>query len=238
MIRHKELRIKIRVSGLKDKTLYHGSRGGIKGDIKPSSREQCDFGRGFYMGDISNQAKGLVIGDTNPMFYKVRLRLSEIPEDRILVLEGKDWLNAVLASRKLCEEFNGLELAKYWERKLSDYDVIIGTIADDTMKDAIKTFSDGGMTDEGLIACLQSVDYGMQYVAKTEFACSKIEILSQKRIYGMDKLNVIEYNRIQSEKSKVCIQEAAFGYCEGFTLDEILKREREKERKGEYGNVD
>jgi hypothetical protein len=106
------------------------------------------------------------------------------------------------------------------------------------MKDAIKTFSDGGMTDKGLIACLQSVNYGVQYVAKTEFACSKIEILSQKRIYGMDALNVIEYNRSQSEKIKACVQKTAFGNCEGFTLDEILKREREKERKGEYGNVD
>ena len=32
------------------------------------------------------------------------------------------------------------------------------------------------------MACLQSVDYGRQFVAKTPFACSKIEVLSEERI--------------------------------------------------------
>lgn len=36
---------------MKDIILYHGSKGGIKGNIKPISREFCDFGKGFYLGD-------------------------------------------------------------------------------------------------------------------------------------------------------------------------------------------
>lgn len=28
---------------------YHGSRDGITGKIKPCSRDNCDFGRGFYI---------------------------------------------------------------------------------------------------------------------------------------------------------------------------------------------
>ena len=36
--------------------LYHGSRSGIKGPIAPISRERCDFGKGFYMGDGSLSA--------------------------------------------------------------------------------------------------------------------------------------------------------------------------------------
>lgn len=30
--------------------LYHGSKSGIQGKIKPASRDRCDFGAGFYMG--------------------------------------------------------------------------------------------------------------------------------------------------------------------------------------------
>ena len=30
--------------------LYHGSKSGIQGKIKPASRDRCDFGTGFYMG--------------------------------------------------------------------------------------------------------------------------------------------------------------------------------------------
>lgn len=35
--------------------LYHGSKSGIKGDIAPNSRDACDFGQGFYMGDLLDQ---------------------------------------------------------------------------------------------------------------------------------------------------------------------------------------
>lgn len=35
---------------MKEVLLYHGSRGGVIGNIQPISRECCDFGKGFYMG--------------------------------------------------------------------------------------------------------------------------------------------------------------------------------------------
>ena len=53
--------------------LLHGSRGGLKGEIRPCSRENCDFGRGFYMGTNPNQVKGLVVSDRNPVFYELKI---------------------------------------------------------------------------------------------------------------------------------------------------------------------
>ena len=39
--------------------LYHGSKSGIKGDIQCNlSRDKCDFGPGFYMGDKPEQPMG------------------------------------------------------------------------------------------------------------------------------------------------------------------------------------
>ena len=35
--------------------LYHGSKSGLVGDIKPISRERCDFGKGFYMGTTPDE---------------------------------------------------------------------------------------------------------------------------------------------------------------------------------------
>ncbi len=48
---------------MKDVILYHGSRGGIDGEIQPISRVRCDFGKGFYMGESEEQAKGLIAED-------------------------------------------------------------------------------------------------------------------------------------------------------------------------------
>jgi len=57
----------------------------------------------------------------------------------------------------------------------------------DSMKEALNAFYENSLTDEGLTACLQKVDYGLQYVAKTDFACSKIDVLSEKRLFGKEK---------------------------------------------------
>lgn len=74
--------------------LLHGSRGGLKGEIRPCSRENCDFGRGFYMGTNPNQVKGLVVSDRNPVFYELKVDLTKIPTARRLYLTGKDWLRS------------------------------------------------------------------------------------------------------------------------------------------------
>lgn len=54
--------------------LYHGSKSGIQGDIKPDyfrNRNTCDFGKGFYLGDLPDQPKGLVVGRPQGRFYEI-----------------------------------------------------------------------------------------------------------------------------------------------------------------------
>lgn len=217
---------------LEDIILYHGSRSGIKGDIKPISREECDFGKGFYMGTISEQAKGLVAYKQNPVFYEMKFRLSEIPEERILNLNNNmDWLYTILANRQFCEEFNELEIAKDFIESTKKYDVVIGSIADGGILAAINEFADYCMTDNGLIACLQAVDYGKQYVAKTEFACSKIEILSEHTITEDEKKAIQQYEREKKRERKGLVRKIEDKYINnGLYLDEIIEAERKKEK--------
>ena len=170
----------------KDLILYHGSKGGIDGEIMPISRVRCDFGKGFYMGTDINQAKEIIVNDDNPYYYKVELKISEIPKDKILVLDNNLWIKMVLANRKQVPEFNNLHLAKELLNTISKYDIVVGNIADDKMREAFSAFADNSLTDEGLFYCLDHVDYGMQVVAKTEYACSKISILEEKKLYGKE----------------------------------------------------
>lgn len=219
---------------MNDILLFHGSRGGIEGPVRPESRERCDFGRGFYLGENPMQVKGLISGDAAPVFYEVKLKLSEIPENKILRLDGMDWIYAVLANRKKCEEFNKLNISKKWIKKLNNYDVIIGPIADDRMNVAIQRFSDYALTDKGLEHCLQSVDYGNQYVLKTEFACSKVEIISSHDLTDKEIDEAEIYSQSLRKKCKDIIQNTAILYRNnGKYLDQIVNKELkiEKERK-------
>lgn len=219
---------------MEDKILYHGSRGGIEGNIRPISRERCDFGKGFYMGESIEQAKGLISNSPDPIIYTVKLKLSEIPDDKILILDNKEWLYTILANRKRVQEFNELETAKKWLKKINKYDIIIGAIADDRMNEAMQRFIDYGLTDKGLYECLKSVNYGYQYVAKSEFACNKIEILNERTISDSEKDEIEIYSTAKRKESRDVVKNAVIKYQrDGLYLNEIVKRERNKEMEWE-----
>lgn len=216
---------------MKDKFLFHGSRVGISGGIKPISRPNCDFGKGFYMVETDGQAKTFVCEKNEPYIYTLKFRLSEIPEDRILKLDENEWLYAVLAKKGFCKDFNKLKLANEWSKKLEEYDVIIGKIADDKMMDSVMRFADNEITDETLKACLLSADNCLQYVAKTDFACSKIEIVDEKRLFGFE----LENARQQAAQRRIdgveLIKQAIINTRgSGNYLDEIIKEQHEIER--------
>lgn len=190
------------------------------------------------MGTIPEQTKGLVVNQEKPVFYEVKFRLSEIPEDRILKLDSQSdddmmkWLYIVLANRRLCKEFNELKLAKRIMDELEQYDVIIGTIADGSIKNAVKSFARCKLTDNGLLACLSYADYGQQYVAKTEFACSKIDILHEHNITQSDRNSARQYESRQKAVRKGLIREIKKQYKnDGSYIDEIVESERRKERR-------
>lgn len=109
----------------------------------------------------------------------------------------------------------------------NDYDVIIGTIADDSMSKVMEYFRNNLITNKTLEKCIKTVDLGTQYVAKTEFACSKIEILDCKEItYDMasEAKRAEEIKRLDSKQiiDKMIVEHRN----EGLFLDEIIKREK------------
>lgn len=218
-------------SSLDDVILYHGSRGGIEGEISPSSRLRCDFGRGFYLGDNEMQAKGLVSDDSAPYYYKIKLHLSEIDPQRVLVLKDKDWLYTVLAHRKLSSDFNDLNVAKRTIAELKKYDVVIGPIADDRMNEAVTAFSDRAMTDVGLFHCLQYIDYGNQYVLKTQEACKLAEVLTEKKLLGHELEHTRQIAMQERARARNAVRDMVDRYQrQGMYLNEIINAEKNKEK--------
>lgn len=58
--------------------LYHGSQGGIKGEINVNySNRLCDFGKGFYLVDNINQAINRVCGYNGSYLYKYSLNMDK-----------------------------------------------------------------------------------------------------------------------------------------------------------------
>ena len=93
------------------------------------------------------------------------------------------------------------------------------------MNIAIKRFSDYTLTDKGLEYCLKKADYGMQYVLKTELACSKAEIISYHDLSEKELDDADMYGRDMRNKCKNIINEASILYRNnGEYLDQLVKR--------------
>lgn len=158
--------------------LYHGSKKGIRGPIAPKSRKDTDFGEGFYMGTDPQQPKTLVATKKNPTFYELDVRLSGL---NCIDIAGLPWAMLVAYNRGEMEKFRGTRMYEEAARITGAYDVIKGPIADDRMYDVLDSFYDNEITDKTLIACMQGLKLGDQYVAKTQRACdtSHIRIVSK-----------------------------------------------------------
>lgn len=213
--------------------LYHGSRGGIDGEIQPKSRARCDFGEGFYMGTNPDQAKTLVSNDQEPYFYKVELDLTALPEDRILRLDGMDWAYFVLFNRGRLDSVKKSTLYKNCARLASGKDIIIGPIADDAMNEVMTRFIHGEITDRAFLECIRGLDYGIQYVAKTAAACGCVTVLEEKELYGKELDDAVALSGIRRREGKELADAMQRRFRrEGRYFDEILQDLRQKERRG------
>jgi len=163
--------------------LYHGSKSGIKGDVKPISRDACDFGCGFYMGDKEEQPKGLIAAYPNNMFYEIEynsegLIKKQFENDYISQI---DWALFIAYNREPDKMRHYHKICEKYKAYNESYDIITGVIADDKMTQVMNMFFAGIMCDKAFIEALQHIKLGNQYVLKTEEACEKarIKILSE-----------------------------------------------------------
>lgn len=213
--------------------LYHGSRGGIVGAIAPTSRARCDFGEGFYMGTNADQAKTLVSNDQAPFFYKLELNLAAIPENRILRLDGMDWAYFVLYNRGRLDSVRNSTIYKNCRALASGKDIMIGPIADDAMNEVMNRFIHGEITDKAFLECIRGLDFGIQYVAKTELACNCVTILEEKELYGkeLDDAALLSQNRRREGKEIADSMQRRYRR-EGKYFDEILQELRQNRERG------
>lgn len=204
------------------KILFHGSKFGLDGEIKPISRPQCDFGRGFYMGTEILQPLTLICNYNKPVLYfvsidSVNIKTLELPTDI-------SWAFVVAYNRGKLEQVRGKNLYSKYAKMLSGYDLIIGDIADDRMFFVLDNFFEGNITDRGLVECLSTLHLGKQYVAVSPEACHKIKIIKE---YTLSELELMAL-RDRSERNRQIGIESANEICkqhrrEGKFFDELLE---------------
>ena len=161
-------------------TLYHGSKTGIDGDIRPCSRACCDFGCGFYLGTEKTQPQTLICNRENPRMYVCELEIDGL---RVHRFESSiEWAMFIAWNRGLIPD----KFVPYYEARfkpiVSASDVIVGRIADDRMVVVLDWFFNDFISDVGLLESLKALNLGDQYVCKTSAACRNVRILEERMI--------------------------------------------------------
>ncbi len=178
--------------------LYHGSKSGIKGEIKPKSRVSCDFGCGFYMGDKPEQPKGLIASYENNKFYEIEYNAEglKIKNFEDTYAGQVDWALFIAYNRQQEKLSEYKKLCKRYKTYNELYDMIVGVIADDKMTQVMQLFFSSQMCDMAFIEAMKYVKLGKQYVLKTDEACKmeRFHIIKEYKLTDAEKKLIVSQN--------------------------------------------
>lgn len=204
--------------------LYHGSKKGIVGDIAPISRNECDFGAGFYMGTTTLQPLTLVCNENKPKFYTVELDMTGLKVLKVDI--GIDWAMLIAYYRKEMEDAKGTAVYEKYAKMAEGYDIIVGYIANDRMYTELSRFFNKTLTDVALINCLSALDLGKQYVAISEKACKQIKIINEEPLSKLELAMLKDMSVARRKEGVALADEIEIKYRrEGKFFDEILRGE-------------
>ena len=202
--------------------LYHGSKSGIKGPIAPISRERCDYGKGFYMGTEPYQPLTLISDFDESKFYVVSLDMTGLRT--LHVKPDLEWAMLVAYNRGKMDEAKGTSLYERYAEIAKEYDVIVGSIADDRMFYVLDNFFLGNITDKALVMSLSALQLGEQCVAITEKACKHVKIESEVELSHLERIFLRDLNESNRVKGVNLATEICRDYRrEGKFFDEIIK---------------
>ncbi len=188
-------------------TFYHGSYTEVKNPDLLHSREDIDFGAGFYLTEDPRMAKKWAVSKTVSVVNEYESDFSKLKVYRFSL--DKEWLDFVKNNRLFEKEKN---------YKYEKYDVIIGPTTDDKLYDSLRDYLDGVLTAKETIEIINVMKYSEQTVLKTQKALDALSFTKSKEIIGGEK----------QEFLKMLKDDRTFAAVKTLELKNIFRERREK----------
>lgn len=163
--------------------LYHGSNAYFKTPDLSKSKENIDFGKGFYATRDDIMAKKWVAGKPgDALINKYTVDLSDLKIYKFT--PNFEWLAFVCLNRKYpgYEKITSINIKQY-----EKYDILIGPVADDKMYSSIKAFFQGQLTAQETVDNLTLIGFSYQYVFKTQKAIDKLNYIETIKLTKKEK---------------------------------------------------
>lgn len=152
--------------------LFHGSKYGLSDINVSGSRNNCDFGNGFYLGQTYNQALSFVCGFDEASVYSFKYSPAGI---KCIEFDcSLEWMIAICYFRGTIREYAQSEMVQKVVKKIEGADVIIAPIADNKMFYIMSQFAEGEINADVALHSLSASRLGLQYIIKTDRALKKL----------------------------------------------------------------
>ena len=155
--------------------LYHGSNIAIDRIDLEKCRPYKDFGKGFYLTDIRQQAERMAARTVKMFKGEPTLTCFEFDFDeavkkglniKVFNTPDEEWARFVMANRDINVP-----------QPCHDYDIVIGPVADDTIARLLRMFTENFISEEQLVKELTFSQATSQYFFHTEAAIKMLKKL-------------------------------------------------------------
>lgn len=203
--------------------LFHGAKTEISGDISvEKSRQNNDFGKGFYCGESLEQSAMFVAGFPKSSLYMLDFDKSGYKELKLGV--ERDWMLMIAFFRRKLTAYEKHPLIREILERLNGVDYVVAPIADNRTFQIIDSFIEGEITDVQCRHCLSATNLGNQYVFLTQRAADQIKILRRCYLPSVEKEAYISARSDDAQVSndKVKIDRKQYR-GQGQYIEEILR---------------
>ena len=201
--------------------LFHGSKYGLSEVSIAGSRENCDFGRGFYLGESYSQALAFVCENEKSSVYSFRYSLDGLKIKRFDC--SLEWMLAICFYRGTLGEFSQSKKVKEIITQVEPADVIIAPIADNKMFYVMAQFTDGEINAEAALHSLSASSLGSQYVFKSEKALKKLVPIEKYYLCRPEREECTARLNERSYEIDTKLKLAKREFKNGLYIEEIMK---------------
>lgn len=201
--------------------LFHGSRNGLTEVTATESRGNCDFGKGFYLGETYNQALSFVCEKENSSVYSFGYSLKGLKIKRFDC--DLDWMLAICYYRGNLQEYTTTERLNRIIEDIEKSDAVIAPIADNKMFYIMSQFTNGDINANIALHSLSASKLGLQYVFRTDKAINNLVPIENYYISAPEREDCIKQLIQRSFEIDTKLKLAKREFKEGLYIEEILK---------------
>lgn len=201
--------------------LFHGSKSGLQAVSVQGSRENCDFGHGFYLSESYESALAFICENEGSSVYSFKGDFTGLSIKHFDC--SLEWMLAICHYRKTLAAYDHSELIQKVVSEVEAADLVIAPIADNRMFYIMSLFAAGDINADVALHSLSASRLGAQYIVKTEKALHALEPIEKYYLCSQEKMDCQEKQKQRAGEIDTKLKLARREYKTGLFVEELLK---------------